>query len=67
MVRRHAKIGEYGIHLLNAMIAQEVMQITEVAAYKCKVRVIHNVLFRIFVLVEPQQPSAFTQPGQYLA
>ena len=63
----YAKIGEYGIHLLNAMIAQEVMQITEVAAYKCKVRVIHNVLFRIFVLVEPQQPSAFTQPGQYLA
>ena len=33
---------------------QEVMQIPEVAAYKSEVRIIHNVPFRIFVLVESQ-------------
>ena len=43
------------------------MQVAEVAAYECKMRVVHNVTFRILVLVEAQQPAAVFQAGQYLA
>lgn len=43
------------------------MQVAEVAAYECKMRVVHNVAFRILVLVEAQQPAAVFQAGQYLA
>ena len=67
MVRRYAEVGEYGVYLPDAVIAQEVVQVAEIAAHECKVRVGHDVPFRIFVLVESQQPPAFAQARQYFA
>ena len=39
------------------------MQIPEVAAYKSEVRIVYNVPFGIFILVETQQSSAVSQAG----
>lgn len=49
------------------MITQEVMQIPEVAAYKSEVRIVYDVPFGIFILVETKQSSTVSQAGEYLA
>ena len=43
------------------------MQIPEVAAYKSEVRIVYDVPFGIFVLVETKQSSTVSQAGEYLA
>ena len=43
------------------MITQEVMQIPEVAAYKSEVRIVYDVPFGIFILVETKQSSTVSQ------
>ena len=41
------------------------MQIPEVAAYKSEVRIVYDVPFGIFVLVETKQSSTVSQAGEY--
>ena len=43
------------------------MQITEVASYKSEVRIIYDVPFGIFILVETKQSSTVSEAGKYLA
>ena len=43
------------------------MQIPEVAAYKSEVRIVYDVPFGIFILVETKQSSTVSQAGEYLA
>ena len=42
------------------------MQIPEVAAYKSEVRIVYDVPFGIFILVETKQSSTVAQAGEYL-
>jgi hypothetical protein len=43
------------------MIAEEIMQVSEIASDKGKPFVVHDVLFRIFVLIEAEKTDTFKQ------
>ena len=62
MVGRYAEVGKDCIHLFDVVIAQEIVQVAEIAAYKDKMGVIDNVPFGILVLVESQESSALAEP-----
>ena len=54
MMGRYAEVGQNCIHLLDVVIAQEILQVTEVAAHEDEVRIVDNVPFSVLVLVESQ-------------
>ena len=47
------------------MIAEKIVQIAEIASDKGKAFVIHNVLFRIFILVKAEETDAFIPLTEY--
>ena len=61
MVGGYAKVSQNSVYLLNAMITQEILQITKITAYKGEVGIIDDIPFGILILVESQQTSAFSK------
>ena len=54
MMGRYAEVGQDCIYLLDVVITQEILQVTEVAAHEDEVRIVDNVPFSVLVLVESQ-------------
>jgi hypothetical protein len=57
-MRGYAEVGEDGIHFFHSVIAEEVVQIAEIASYEGESFIVHNVTFRIRILVETVEVDA---------
>ena len=63
-MERHAQVGKDAVDMPQTVIAQEILQVGEVAMYKCKPVVGKPVGPRVHVLVHTQQTAAGTQLRQ---
>ena len=52
MVRRNAQVGQESVEPVDSIIAEEVTQVSEIAAYESEAGVIYDVFLCVGVLIE---------------
>ena len=67
LMTRYAEVGQHAIELLHSVIAHPVPQVAEVTPHEGEACIIHNVAFRIGILVEAIQMCHIIHPAQHLA